>query len=110
MIDDQNFYNTFFMIFYPTASATAYGQRPKFFRAEHSATAKGENCTYGPTLSFGHNFLFGYTIAPKNQLLMIKVGQLHIPNIKILGYFGKWVVQSKNFRFENSKFVLYFTC
>ena len=60
--------------------------------------------------SFGHNFLFGYTIAPKNQLLMIKVGQLHIPNIKILGYFGKWVVQSKNFRFENSKFVLYFTC
>ena len=36
--------------FDPTASATAYGQRPKFFRAEHSATAEGENCAYGPTL------------------------------------------------------------
>ena len=40
----------FFSLFYPTASATAYGQRPKFFRAEHSATAEGENCAYGPTL------------------------------------------------------------
>ena len=42
---------TCFALFYPMASATAYGQRPKFFRAEHSATAKGENCAYGPTLS-----------------------------------------------------------
>ena len=41
---------TCFALFYPTASATAYGQRPKFFRAEHSATAEGENCAYGPTL------------------------------------------------------------
>ena len=41
----MNVYN-----FNPTASATAYGQRPKFFRAEHSATAEGENCAYGPTL------------------------------------------------------------
>ena len=41
---------TFFALFYPTASATAYGQRPKFFRAKHSATAEGENCAYGPTL------------------------------------------------------------
>ena len=40
-----------FTFFYPTASATAYGQRPKFVRAEHSATAEGENCAYGPTLS-----------------------------------------------------------
>ena len=39
------------MFFYPTASATAYGQRPKFVRAEHSATAEGENCAYGPTLT-----------------------------------------------------------
>ena len=39
-----------FYISYPTASATVYGRRPKFFRAEHSATAEGENCTYGPTL------------------------------------------------------------
>ena len=36
--------------FDPTASATAYGQRPKFVGAEHSATAEGENCAYGPTL------------------------------------------------------------
>ena len=41
---------TCFALFYPTASATAYGQRPKFVRAEHSATAEGENCAYGPTL------------------------------------------------------------
>ena len=50
MIADQNFHDTCFTIFYPTASATAYGQRPKFFRAEHSATAEGENCSNGPTL------------------------------------------------------------
>ena len=40
----------FEIFFDPTASATAYGQRPKFVRAEHSATAEGENCAYGPTL------------------------------------------------------------
>ena len=43
---------TCFALIYPTASATAYGQRPKFFKAEHSATAEGENCAYGPTLDF----------------------------------------------------------
>ena len=50
MIADQNFNDTCFAIIYPTASATVYGQRPKFFMAEHSATAEGENCAYGPTL------------------------------------------------------------
>ena len=39
-----------FYIFYATALATAYDQRPKFVRAEHLATAEGENCAYGPTL------------------------------------------------------------
>ena len=43
----------FEIIFDPTASATAYGQRPKFFRAKHSATAEGENCAYGPTAPLG---------------------------------------------------------
>ena len=45
--------------FNPTASGTVYGRRPKFFRAKHSASAEGENCTYGPTLllSILHNFL-----------------------------------------------------
>ena len=43
--------------FYPTASATAYGQMPKFVRAEHSATAEGENCAYGPTLVVFNNKL-----------------------------------------------------
>ena len=38
------------MFYYPTALATAYGRRPKFVRAEHSAMAEGENCAYGPTL------------------------------------------------------------
>ena len=51
MIADQTFM-TYFYVFYPTASATVYGRRPKFFRAEHSAMAEGENCTYGPTLIF----------------------------------------------------------
>ena len=51
MTADQNFYDIRFTFFYPTASATAYGQRPKFVRAEHSATAEGENCAYGPTLN-----------------------------------------------------------
>ena len=37
-------------VFYPMASAMAYGQRPKFVRAEHSATAVNEKCGYGPTL------------------------------------------------------------
>ena len=50
MIADHIFYDTCFTIFYPTASATVYGRRPKFFRAEHSATAEGENWAYGPTL------------------------------------------------------------
>ena len=55
MIPDQIFYDIFFMFFYPTASATAYGRRPKFFRAEHSAMAEGENCAYGPTLEISYN-------------------------------------------------------
>jgi hypothetical protein len=50
MIADQNFYHICFTVFYPTASAAAYGQRPKFVRAEHSATTEVENCAYGPTL------------------------------------------------------------
>ena len=44
--------------FNPTASAMVYGRRPKFFRAEHSATAEGENCAYGPTLIFIKHKLF----------------------------------------------------
>ena len=49
-IASKNVYDICFMIFYPTASATAFGQRPEFFRAEHLAMAKGKNCAYGPTL------------------------------------------------------------
>jgi hypothetical protein len=52
MIADQNFYETYFTFFYPTASATAYSRRPKFVRAEHLALTI-ENCAYGPTLRFG---------------------------------------------------------
>ena len=58
----------------------------------------------------GIKFLFGCTIAPKNQLLMIKLVLLYIPNINILGYLGEWVIQNNIFEFENSKFVLYFAC
>ena len=53
MIADQNFYDICFKFFHPTASATAYGRRPKFVMAEHSATAEGEKCAYGPTLQTG---------------------------------------------------------
>ena len=55
MIADQNFYDTCFTIFYPMASAMAYGRRPKFVRAKHTAMAEGENCAYGPTLIFDIN-------------------------------------------------------
>ena len=41
---------TYVLHFYPTASATAYGNRPKFVRAEHLATAEGKNCAYCLTL------------------------------------------------------------
>ena len=50
MFADQDFYDICFNFFDPTASATAYGQRPKFVRAKQSATAESENCAYGPTL------------------------------------------------------------
>ena len=70
MIPDQN---TCFTIFYPTASATAYGRRPKFFRAEHSATAEGENCAYGPTLVFTQAYrrfeYLGFALSLKFQNL-----------------------------------------
>ena len=46
MIADHNFYDICFTFFYPRASATAYGQRPKFVRAEYSAMAESENCAY----------------------------------------------------------------
>ena len=52
-----------FTFFYPTASAMAYSQKPKFFMAEHSATAEGENCAYGPTLYLPKN-LTSYMNAP----------------------------------------------
>ena len=48
MIADQNFYDTCFKIF--VSYRFGYDRRPKFFRAEHSATAEGENWAYGPTL------------------------------------------------------------
>ena len=47
---DQDFYDECLKNFDPTALAMAYGQRPKFIRAEHSATAECENCAYSPTL------------------------------------------------------------
>ena len=57
-------YDTFMMyvlnFFDPTASATAYGRRPKFAMAEQSATAEGENCAYGPTQTDG--ILYGMAL------------------------------------------------
>ena len=64
----------FYIFFIPTASATAYGQRPKFFRAEHSAMAEGENCAYGPTLIFypifkDHFFVFEEVFSENSVLI-----------------------------------------
>ena len=58
----------FEIFFDPTASATAYGQRPKFVRAKHSATAEGENCTYGPTLFWKLKFC---NVIPKSMRNML---------------------------------------
>ena len=90
MIADQNFYDTCFTIFYPTASATVYGRRPKFFRAKHSATAEGENWAYGPTL--GNSNLFAYfqvtppmvTFCEVINGLQIKIPTLIISQSKIV--------------------------
>ena len=57
MIAGKNLYGICFtFFFYLMASPTAYGQMPKFFRAEHSATVEGENCAYGPTLGIIQKF------------------------------------------------------
>ena len=55
-----------FYVFYRTASATTYGQRPKFARAERLATAQGENCAYGPTLMFRHGPHFFAYLNPED--------------------------------------------
>ena len=55
MIADQNFMN-YVLCFFITASATAYGQRRKFVRAKHSATAEGESFAYSQSLEFGRYF------------------------------------------------------
>ena len=74
MIADQNFNDTCFAIIYPTASATVYGRRPKFFMAEHSATAEGENRAYGPTLH-----ILKIKVGPRHYLLKNKeLALLHI--------------------------------
>ena len=50
MITGKKFYDTWFPLF--LTYGFGYG---KFFRAEHWATAEGENCAYGPTLEEGRN-------------------------------------------------------
>ena len=66
MIANQNVYDICFTFFYPTASATVYGRRPKFFRADHSATAEGENWAYGPTLGKKVIFVTEFVILCKS--------------------------------------------
>ena len=83
MIADQNFYDVCFAFFNPTASATAKGQRLKFSRAEHSATAEGENCAYGPTLA--STFLVKYLDVP---------GKIFVITLVILPCHFKNAVQS----------------
>ena len=77
MIADQNFYDTCFTIFYPTALATAYGWRPNFFMAEHSATAKGENCAYGPTLIWWNKPMQQSVADQKGQQITFLYSSMH---------------------------------
>ena len=60
--------------FYPTALAPAYGRRLKFVMAEHLATAKGENCAYGPTLIKNAN---SKTISPHCTCALPKLTYPH---------------------------------
>jgi hypothetical protein len=80
----------FEFFFNPTASATAYGQRPKFVTAEHSATAEGENCAYGPTL---HE-----TILKKCQMIAMMF------TYDFLFLFQYSTLQDLEFNFENRKY------
>ena len=54
MIANQNFYDICFT-FYPTASATAYCQKPEFFWAEHSAMAEHSATAEGEKLCLRSN-------------------------------------------------------
>ena len=63
----------FEIFFDPTASATAYGQRPEFVRAKHSATAEGENCAYGPTLLYDIKNISKNTTG--NTIYLLYLGQ-----------------------------------
>ena len=87
MIADQSFYAIFFMFFYPTASATAYSQRPKFVRAEHKATAVGENCAYGPTLLYRLILkkMEKYKISPSTEWFDLVVRGVLVPTLGCLG-------------------------
>ena len=48
-----------FKIYDPIDLATAYGQKPKVVNAKQSARAKGEICTYGPTLPKIYKLVYG---------------------------------------------------
>ena len=67
MIADKTFMTYFLSVFYPTAPATAFGQRPKFVKAKHSATAVGENWAYGPTLPASKDIM----VIKLNQMLIL---------------------------------------
>ena len=54
------------------ASATVYGRRRKFFRAEHLATAEGENWAYSPTLVRPNDLKFLKLKMQEKQTLELK--------------------------------------
>ena len=92
MIADKNFYDICFTFFCPTASATVYGQRPKFFKAEHSATAEGKNCAYGPTLGKKANddwvFVLNFSsIVPPDGRQTLHLYQLLLKSLCLSNFF-----------------------
>ena len=87
-----------------------YGRRPKFFRADHSDMAEGENWAYGPTLQWHHIFknnrLWNTTHFKKQQfqkttnLKNNRFKKQYIKKQQISSYFFKHNRFEKNNRFQ----------
>ena len=75
--------------FDPMASATVYGRRPKFFRAEHFAMAEGENWAYGPTLFETLLYIFKTLVFQKylkaiNHTIFVNICLSYLMHFKVL--------------------------
>ena len=74
--------------FDPMASATVYGRRLKFFRAEHLAIAEGENWAYGPTLFETLLYIFKTLVFQKylkaiNHIIFVNICLMHFKALRL---------------------------